>query len=532
MTPAPQPDPVRLAIVRGRLQQIVDEMDLVQTRTAFSPIVTQAGDRASGLIDAASGEVVVQGEYGLPIFILAMQSSAQTILDEMRADLADGDVIVFNDPYSGGTHLEDLKLLRPVVVDGEVLAMLANTGHYVDVGGAVPGGSNPTAESIFEEGIQIPPVHLYRGGVLQHDVLNLILRNTRLTASMRGDIFAQVNALAAGSARLEETLREFGPEFVTRCFAAFGDAAEQQTRAALAEIVPGVYAFTDYIEYGAADLQVSVTITVDEDVHIDFTGSAPLSSGPMNLSPVTTKAAALIAFKHVFPEVPINGGCFRPFRFTIPEGCFLNATWPAALDGYSETSIRVVDCVFAALDGHPESRAYAPSCGTSVVLTLAGRRDDGEFIAATFPLPGGSGATSSANGLQFAPTPVGRGGLVSLESSEHDLPIRWRSVRLREGSGGSGRRHGGAGTVFEFELLRPLHIKVMADRARHRPPGVSGGDSGATLRLDVTSDALRVEPGMSRISSTLLDAGDVVRIATPGGGGFGTDPAHADEGDR
>jgi N-methylhydantoinase B len=436
--------------------------------------------------------------------------------------LAYGDVIVFNDPYTGGTHLEDLKLLRPVFADGAPIAVLANTGHYVDVGGAVPGGSNPSADSIFQEGIQIPPVWLYRRGMLQQDVLRLILSNTRLPGSMRGDIFAQVNALESGSRRLRATIAEFGAEFVCDCFRAFGDAAEQQTRVALKAIPRGVYDFTDFVEFGDEDLCVNVRIDVREDVHIDFTGSSPLSSGPMNLSPITTQAASLIAFKHLFPEVPLNGGCFRPFTFNLPTDCFLNARWPAALDGYSETSIRVVDCIFAALGGSVESRGYAQSCGTSVILTLAGRRSDGEYIAATFPLPGGSGASGHADGLQFAPTVIGRGGLVSLESSEHDLPIRWRSVAIREGSGGAGRFQGGPGTTFEFELLEPMHIKVMADRARHCPAGVGGGGPGEPLLVGVDSSiATAGGAGASRIASTELAAGDSVLIATPGGGGVG-----------
>ena len=531
-------NPLDLAIIRGRLQQITDEMDLVQTKAAFSPVVSEMWDRANAIVDARSGEVVMQGTTGLPIFVSTMQATVESVLAECRDDLRDGDVVITNDPYLGGTHLQDVKMLRPFFIDGHLGLVLVNTGHIVDVGGASAGAFDPGTDDIFQEGLQISPTWLIRQGVERSDVLRLILQNTRLPADQEGDFRAQLNALAVGVRRLEELIDQQSGQGLLDAVDELGDRSEQQMRSYLEQIPDGRYTFIDAVEAGPdTDLAIEVTIDVAaSDVEISFSGTAPTYNGPMNLARPTTVTAALSAFKHLFPDVPINGGCFRPFHFVFPDDCFVAAGRPHAVGGYVEGATRVMEAIFGALANVLPHQTTAASFGTGGVLSVSGLDASGDFFATVFPMCGGYGASEGADGLLHGPTPIGLARFHSLEASEHEYPVRWDALAIREGSGGRGQWNGGHGTVFRLTALQPMSASLLGDRSRHSPFGVAGGGEAARLEARITTAEGEIGgPGTSTIRGAQLAPGDVVELRSPGGGGYGPaeyrDPA-AIEADR
>jgi N-methylhydantoinase B len=517
-------DPLDLAVIRGRLQQIADEMDLVHTRAAFSPIVSETWDRANALIYGATGEVVTQGTTSLPIFVYTMQASAQACLSTLGASLEEGDVIVVNDPYLGGTHLQDFKMLRPLFVDGRLVMVLINTAHIVDVGGALASGFDPSATDIFQEGLQISPTWLVRRGHERADVMRLILTNTRIPETQEGDLRAQLNALEVGVRRVRSLLDEYGVDTVCECIEELATRSEAQMRGYIAQMPPGAYEFTDFVESetDGEPLAVHLRLEVGDDIHIDFTGSSSFHRGPMNLAGVTTKTAALSAFKHLFPDVPINGGCFRPFRFTIPDGCFLNGRRPVAVGGYPEGSMRVLESIFGALGQALPDGGYAASCGTAGSFTLSGFGYEGSYYATAFPTCGGYGASAGSDGLVHTPTTIGLARFPSLEASEHDFPIVWEAMELIPDSGGIGQWRGGCGTRMLFRLERPATLSFVGDRARHHPFGVAGGGEGGLLELRVeAADGVLGGFGVAKIRGAQLVPGGHFEVRMPGGGGFG-----------
>lgn len=517
-------DPLELAIIRGRLQQITDEMDLVHQRAAFSPVVSEQSDRANAFVDPRRQEVVMQGATGLPIFVSTMQASAQACMARLGERLGEGDVIMMNDPYLGGTHLQDVKMLRPFHVDGELVLLLVNTGHLVDVGGANAGGFDPGTSDIFQEGLQIPPVFLVRGGVLRDDVFDMVLQNTRLVSSQDGDLRAQLNALDVGERRLRALVEERGVASLRQAIDELADRSEQQMRSYLRRIPDGRYPFTDHVEIGDdRDLRLEMALEVDDgSVLVDFAGTSPAYPGPANLARHTTETAVLSAFKHLFPEVPINGGCFRPFAFAFPDDCFVAAGRPHPVGGYAEGSQRVMESVFGALAGALPEAAAGASFGSAGVLTLSGTTDQGDFYATVFPLCGGYGGSTDGDGLVHGPTPIGLARFPKLEASEHDYPIRWEALALREGSGGDGRFRGGSGTVYRLRVLTATRATFLGDRARHAPFGVNGGGDGSMFEIEVhAGDQVHGGPGVSRLSAVPLQPGDVVEWRSPGGGGYG-----------
>jgi N-methylhydantoinase B len=525
-------DPIELAVIRGRLQQIADEMDLVHTRAAFSPIVSETWDRANALIYADTGEVMSQGTTSLPIFVYTMQASAQTVLERFGDRFEDGDVILVNDPYIGGTHLQDWKMLRPFFADGKALAVLASTAHYVDVGAALPSGFDPSASDIFQEGVQISPVWIVRRGEEVSDVLEMVLANTRIPRSQEGDVQAQLNALEIGHRRLGQLIDEYGVRTVRACIAELADRSEAQIRSYLVDVPHGVYEFLDYVEQGVDEpaLEVHLRLEIGDDVHLDFTGTSPLCDGPMNLAAVTTKTAALSAFKHLFPDVPINGGCFRPFRFTIPEGCFLAATRPSAVGGYPEGSMRVLESVFGALAQAMPASSYSASCGTAASFTLSGVGENGDFFASAFPTCGAYGGSEGSDGLVHAPTTIGLARFPSFEASEHDYPIVWEAVELIPDSGGAGKWRGGCGTLMRFHVSLPAAVSLLGDRAQHHPFGIAGGGEGGLLEVTGKSaDGPVGGPGIAKLRGVRLEPGDWIEVRMPGGGGYGPPADRPDE---
>ncbi len=524
-------DPVTYAILLGRLSQIADEMDATLYRSAFNPIIAEARDACHGLYHAATGATLVQGEKGLPIFVGAMAFAVKAVIDRTAqlGDVAEGDTFIFNDPYAGGTHLNDFRLVRPLMRDGALFAWLASVGHWLDIGGNVPGGYNPQATEIFQEGVVIPPVRLFRMGVLQEDVVDILQANTRVPRSNWGDLNGQLNALDLGERRFHALIDEYGDGVVADALAAATARAAIVMRESIGRLPNGTYRFEDYLDNdGIVDerLTIALSLTIlGETMTLDFSGSSPPCAGPVNIAYATAVACCYVALKHMFTDVPANAGCLDPIKFVIPETTFLGVKAPRPVAGYTETILRMIGVVFGALAQADPARATAAPFGTINALSLSGHRANGErWVMFTF-FGGGLGGNPRSDGLNHANNPISTATMPPVEILEASYPVMFTQWALRPDSAGAGQHRGGFGAIYEIEILdeHGAAAALLGERGRFAPFGVAGGGPAALNRFSwERGDGTSGEPPMaSKISGVQLLRGGRVRLETPGGGGFG-----------
>ena len=528
-------DPVTLAVVRGALEQIADEMDLHLIRAAISPIISETNDCAHGLYDPVTGETIAQGGYGLPQFLANMQFTVQGLLPIVAATggFKPGDIWILNDPYKSGTHLNDVILVSPYFVDGELFTLFANTGHWMDMGGSAPGGWVPTAREIHQEGIIIPPLKLYDAGQRNEGVIAMITANVRMPQQLLGDLAAMTNVFATGRKGLDALVARYGAPTLKACIDEMIRRSEAQMRSYIEEIPDGVYEITDYFDNDGVDdkaLTVKLELTVSgSELHFDFTGTAPAARGPMNVSDTTAKSLCFVALKHIFPEVPVNGGAFRPTRFTIPRGCILAAEYPSAVGGTTDVIQRVVDVVFGALAQAIPLKTPAAPFGTTGVATVSGTHPEtGKYYIAVYPYPGGYGASHVSDGLINGTPPGSMAKFMSVEMSEHRYPVRFDYLGIRDNSGGAGRHRGGCGTRYGVRTLGPALVSILGDRVDHAPFGIEGGGSAAPNSVELHTSGKRwIPPMRSKAEKVAFENGDSFHLGSPGGGGFG-DPLTRD----
>jgi len=523
-------DPVTLAVLKGRLEQIVDEMDATLYRSAFNPTIAEAKDACHGLYDPVTGDTLVQGSNGLPIFVGAMAFAVRAVIAkvEENGDLADGDIFLFNDPYDGGTHLNDFRLVRPLFRDGELFCWMASVGHWLDIGGNVAGGYNPKATESFQEGVRIPPVKLYEKGVLRKDIIAILEANSRVPTSNWGDMNGQLNALELGVRRMGALLDEYGDKTIATAFTAFSDRSEALMRAAISALPDGSYSFSDVLDNdGIVDEALSVTLkatVLGDRMTLDFTGSSPACKGPINISRSTTVAACYVALKHLFTDVPANAGCLRPIDFVIPEGSILGAEAPKPVAGYTETILRLIGVIFGAIAQADPDRALGGPFGTINALSISGHDDGRRFVMFSF-FGGGLGGSPKSDGLNHANNPISTATIPPVEILEAAYPVMFTRWGLRPDSAGPGYHRGGVGAVYEIETLRPSDVALLGERGKAPPFGVAGGGPAAMNRFYWQTETGEESPPMvSKITDLHLPAGRRVRLESPGGGGWG-DPA-------
>ena len=520
-------DPITLAVIRGSLEQIADEMDATLERMAFSPVISDGFDRASGIYDRLTGDVIVQGPRGLPNFIYVMSHTVHSVIDRV-SDPAPGDVIIVNDPYLGGTHLMDVKMVRPFFYKGELTAFLANSGHWPDIGGRVPGGFSTRATEIYQEGLNLPPVRLFSEGRLNRDILQIILQNIRVSRERQGDIIAHVTALKVGHDRLTDLLDHYGKQTVFQAVDELNDRSEQMMRHHIQSIPDGDYDFqehldSDGIEHEPLLLDLKLKINGNR-AHVDFSDSSPPCRGPLNSVLSTTMAGVFIAFKHTFPDVPINEGCFRPFEFDLPETVFLNAQHPRPVAGCAaEVCQRVIDTVLGALGKALPEKSYAGPMGTVTNLSVGGDDpDNGVYVFYSF-VGGGYGGNFETDGLINGNPTLALARTQALEIFESRYPVRFKQYSIRDGSGGAGQRRGGLGVIFEFEIIRgEASASLLGERGKFGPFGALGGQPAQTADHTFT---LRGQPytpeHISKDEGVHMATGDSLCLRTPGGGGWG-----------
>jgi N-methylhydantoinase B len=521
-------DPVTLAILDGRLTQIADEMDATLYRAAFNPIIAEARDACHGLYHAETGDTLVQGAGGLPIFVGAMSFAVRGVIEKVASEggLREGDIFLFNDPYVGGTHLNDFRLVQPVFRGGALFCWIASAGHWLDIGGNVAGGYNPSATESFQEGVRIPPVKLVSEGAMSHDILAILAANSRLPTSNWGDLQGQLGALQLGLRRLHGLLDEYGDDIVAAAFHAFSDRAESLMRAAIASLPDGVYSFEDILDNdGISDarLTVALDLTIAGDtMTLDFSRSSPPTQGPVNISYATTVAACYVALKHIFTDVPANAGCLRPIKFVVPETTLLAATAPRPMAGYTETILRLIGVMLGALAQADPARATAAPCGTINALSMSGTRTDGSRWVMFNFFGGGLGGNPESDGLSHAGNPISTATMPPLEILEAAYPVVFTQWALRPDSAGVGAHRGGLGAIYEIETLTDAEVSLLGERGCAGPFGVAGGGPGAVNRFSwQDDDGVRSPPLISKMTGVALRAGRRVRLETPGGGGWG-----------
>lgn len=520
-------DPITLAVIRGSLEQIADEMDATLERMAFSPVISDGFDRASGIYAADNGEVIMQGPRGLPNFIYVMQHTVYSVIQRIT-DAVDGDIYIVNDPYLGGTHLMDVKIIKPFFYKGELVAYLANSGHWPDIGGRTPGGFSTKATEVYQEGLRLPPIRFFDQGKLNQAVLDIIMHNVRVPDERQGDLIAQVASLNLGAERLTRLLDRYGRKTVFEAIAEMKKRSEQLMRSHIQTIPDGTYIFEDYIDSDGVEwkpLTLHLAMTVEGDaVHLDFSQSSPPCRGPLNSVLSTTMAGVYIAFKHLFPDVPINAGCFAPFTFDLPDTVFLNAQHPRPVAGCaSEVCQRVIDMVLGAISQAMPHTCYAAPMGTVTNLAVGGEDPErGYYIFYSF-IGGGYGGNYLTDGLINGNPTIALARTQALEIFEARYPVLFTHYAIREGSGGAGMRRGGLGVSFEFEIRRgEATASLLGERGRFAPFGVLGGKPAQTAKHTfVLRGTEYAPPHISKDEGVSMQAGDRLRLQTPGGGGFG-----------
>jgi N-methylhydantoinase B len=496
-------DPVALQVMTGALRAACDEMGAVLIRSAHSPNITERHDCSTALFDPR-GELVMQAEH-IPVHLGSMPDAVAVIVGEEHHD---GDLWILNDPYRGGTHLPDITLISPVLHENGLLGFAASRAHHADIGGPTPGGMPALSRTLDEEGVVIPPTRA------DDEVLSDLASRMRNPEQRLADLRAQRAANLTGIRRLRQLAERQGPELLRTATAEILDYAERRTRAALEQMPDGESSAEDVLEGLEGDIELRLRAAVRGDsLELDFDGSADQVEGNLNCPLSVTRAACVYAVRVVCdPDAPPSAGAWRPVTVSAPEGSLLNARPPAAVVGGNvETSSRVADLVFEAL------AAFAPvganGQGTMNNLTLAA---EGWTYYET--IGGGQGACPDADGPSAEHVAMSNTLNTPIEALETELPVLVRELSVREGTGGVGLRRGGDGIARELEALEPMRYTLIGERRRHTPQGREGGGPGALGR-----DLLNGKPVPAKGEGELA-RGDRLRIETPGGGGYGSEP--------
>jgi N-methylhydantoinase B/oxoprolinase/acetone carboxylase alpha subunit len=508
-------DPAALQVLISKLTGVAEEMGAVLRRAAFSPNIKERADCSAALF-ARDGELLVQAEH-IPVHLGSMPASVRAAIDAFGVEgVGQGQQVILNDPFAGGTHLNDITLVAPCWVDGGLVGWAANRAHHADVGGMAPGSIPPDAVEIQQEGLRIPPV------MLTDDVVKMVLAASRTPDERQGDLDAQIGANVVGVGRLAELAGEPFEEVI-----AYG---ERRMRAAIAALPNGRYRFDDVLDStGPRETQqrparITVALTIDGDeATFDFTGTDAQRPGNVNaVEAVTVSAVAFAIRSATDPTIPANGGALRPVRVVAPGGTIVAAVPPVAVGaGNVEVSQRVADVCLGALAQAVPDRVGAASQGTMNNLVLGGT---GWVYYET--VAGGQGGRPGRAGMSGVHTAMTNTLNTPIEALERAFPLKVRRYRLRRGSGGAGLSPGGDGIERDLEVLQDCTASLITERRQSRPWGLHGGEPGAPGEnwLLPGGDESRAERLRDKCTVELR-AGDVLRMLTPGGGGWGSPPS-------
>lgn len=521
-----QYDPIEFAVFKDAFHSIAEEMGAALRRTAFSPNIKERRDYSSAVFDG-SGNIIAMGD-DMPVHLGSMPMSVQAALN--RLTLEPGDVAILNDPYDGGTHLPDITLVMPVFVAESKSAAfyVANRAHHADVGGSYPGSMGLCSE-IWQEGIRIPPVKLVSGGAVNDGLLRLILNNVRTPREREGDLTAQIGACRVGVRRVMELVEKYGLERVTNNATALMDHSEELMRAFLARLPEGEFYAQDFLDDdGIMNRPIALAVKIvtrpeARSLTVEFTADRQVE-GSLNAVFAITYSAAFYVLRCLLPdEAAATAGLMRPVDFVTQAGSILDARPPAAVAGGNvETSQRIVDVLLRAFAQILPDRIPAASSGTMSNLTIGGVDPRTAHPYAYYEtVAGGSGGRPSGDGVSGVHTHMTNSLNTPVEALEYAYPFRVWRYAYRSNSGGAGKYRGGDGLVRELELLAPAQVTILSERRIFAPYGLHGGAEGERGRNSVvqSNGEVRTVPGKCNFRA---NAGDVVRIETPGGGGWGS----------
>ena len=526
-------DAITLSVIQAGLKQVCDEMDLSFSRAAFSPVIAEANDRSDGIYAADNGSLIAQGAGGLPVFVGTMQYSTSELIrliGEGKVCAPEpGDIYIVNDPYLGGTHLMDVRFVRPYYRQNKLWCWLSNTGHWPDTGGAVPGGFSASATEVEQEGLRLPPVKLFKKGELDQEIYSIICSNIRVADQRVGDVKAQAAALEVGADRLDQLLERYGDETVDLAIKELHVRAATQMRQLISEMPEGSWQSVAFVDSdGVVDepLRINLKVTKDFDKLVfDFSGSSPPCRGPMNSVLATTMSSVYLAIRHIFPEVPICAGAFEPLEIIRPENTFLDARYPRPVSGCAaEVSQRIAEAVFAAIVQPLPNRVTAAPAGTSGNFALGGFDADQGRDFVMYQLSGGGyGGSAEGDGLSNGCSTIGISKAPPVEIMEQTFPVLYHHYRLREGSAGPGFARGGFGLDYKLELRNgEARASFVMDHGRFGPQGALGGGDGAVNKVMILRGEERYVPQhLSKEQDISMAPGDMVWVRTPGGGGYG-----------
>lgn len=551
------PNPILLEVFKNRFSSICEEMGVTLNRTAFSPNIKERRDFSCALFDG-DGSMIAQAAH-IPVHLGSMPMSVKAAIEAVEFE--EGDMVMLNDPYKGGTHLPDITIVAPVFIrealsptnhDGneEILGksndqkqknekagslhgkrmpkpqfFVANRAHHADVGG-MTAGSMPLSSSLFQEGVIIPPLKIIKKGQRDNDLMTLFLSNVRTPQEREGDFAAQIMSNLTGIRRIQELVEKYGLPKVKRYATSLMDYSEIITRKKITAIPDGVYEFQDQLDddgKGTKDIHINVVLTISGDgATLDFRDSHAQVTGSVNAVYSITLSAVIYAFRTLIKEnIPFNAGCFKPITVITKKGTIVDALFPAAVAGGNvETSQRVVDTVLGALEKALPGQIPAASQGTMNNLTVGGMDQRTHTPFAYYEtLGGGMGATATSHGESAVHSHMTNTLNTPVEALEYSYPFLVTEYSIRRDSGGRGRFSGGDGMVREMRMLSDAEMTVLSERRVHPPHGIDGGAPGGCGRNYIIRNGKKeIMPGKFHAE---LKKGDTLGIETPGGGGYG-----------
>ncbi len=525
-------DPVTTEVIARHVLAAAEEMGVTLMRTAFSPNIKERNDFSTAVFDA-NGDVVAQAEH-VPIHLGSMIGAIESLKERFpEEDIRPGDMFLANDPYNGGgSHLPDLNLVAPVFHDGKIVAYVANIAHHADVGGMVPGSEAAVCESIFQEGLRLPPVRLMREGELARDIFEVVLLNSRTPDERRGDLNAQLAANHVGIRALTGLIERYGADLFKNALASYLDFTERRFHAAVAELPEGRYAAEDFLggdDPGTVARLACMLEVSGGRLSFDFSGTAPQLRFARNIPNQALVATVFCVVKSLLdPDAPANGGAFRVIGISAPSGSIVQPTPPAPVGTRSISCSVLSDVVLSALSQAIPGRGFAGS-GPHHLLVLSGTDPrNGRYFVDYETVAGAIGAQAHRDGLDAVRTLTSGSANLPVEALEHAYPVRVERYALRRGSGGVGQFRGGDGIVRDYRILSDdVTVSLSGERQDVAAPGVAGGGAGAVglFMRDPEDEGSRELP--SAVQEEPLPRNSILRIETPGGAGYG-DPKARD----
>lgn len=519
-------DPFTVEVIRHALTAAAEEMSLVVQRSARSPLLREAADLSSALTDHA-GALVAQGQ-DMPIHLGVMSQTVQEFLKRVPvARMKAGDTWFLNLPEVGGNHLPDVKAIRPIFAEGRLIAFAVSLAHWADIGGAAPGSYFAGARDIWMEGLRIPPTRVFVDDQPDREKLDFIMANVRGPVEREGDLLAQVAATRVAERRLHEIVGQHGAATLQSAMAILHDRSEAQMREAIAKLPDGVYEGEDFLDDGGPEnkpvgVRVRVEIKGDEAI-FDYSGTDDAIQGPLNTTRFVADAAVFYAIRALAaPDIQPNGGAYRPLKIITRSGSLLDPGGPfPVVGGNHETSQRCVDAIMRAMSTVMPAAITAGGATTAGILIISGPRTDGSWATLYEVHGGGEGARIDRDGMPVTRVHLTNTMNTPIEVIEAEYAVRVEQQALRPNSGGKGHHQGGAGMIRAYRMLADgFSLTTMVERRVVAPYGLEGGEDGLPFRITLERDgeAPRVLPGKANV---VLKRGDLLRMETSGGGGYG-----------